>query len=340
MKILLLGFGHVGRKLAACLSSERQHLPGLRHLDATVVGIVTRRHGSVVNASGISLEGAIAHYAAQGQFDASFPGFSTVEAQTAVDSLEYDVLLELTTLSITDQGEPAASYIRGALHRKKHVVCANKGPIAFAYQELRSLAERSGCWLLFESAVLDGAPVFSLARSSLLGCNVSAVSGILNSTTTFVLSQMEQGRPMDEAVARAQHEGFAEADPSHDLDGWDAAAKICVLWNVLGNGSLTPHQVERQGLSDLRPEAPRDALARSQRLKLVARAWKEGDRDRAMVRLEEFPRDHPFATVSGTGSILKIETDCMNPILIMQESPSILDTAYGVLNDCLTISSS
>ena len=333
MKILLLGFGHVGKAFASLLASSR-------YIDAHVVGIITRRHGSVINARGISLEDAIAAFTIHQQFNPASHGWSSLGAQAAVNSLDYDVLVELTTLSIEHDGEPAASHIRGALRRKKHVICANKGPIAFAYRQLRDLAASSGSLLLFESTVMDGAPVFSLARSSLLGCKVKAISGILNSTSNFVLSQMEQGHALEEALLQAQREGFAEADPGHDLEGWDAAAKICVLWNVLAGGDLTPRDVERHGITHAHADNIQDAHSRSGRLKPVARAWRESERDHAVVSLEEVSLEDPFATVSGTGSVLRIETDCMTPILIMQEGPTIKDTAYGLLNDLLTIASS
>lgn len=332
MRILLLGFGRVGRAVASLLLSGS-------HLDACIVGIITRHHGSIVNSSGVPLDRAIATYDRRGEFDQSTPGWSALESQTAVDRLDYDVLVELTTLSIERRGEPAASHVRGALRRKKHVVLANKGPIAFAYHELRALASESRCQLLFESTVMDGAPVFSLARSSLLGCKVTAVSGVLNSTTNFVLSEMEKGRTMSEAVESAQREGFAEADPRYDLEGWDAAVKVCVVWNVLGNGRLTPHGVTRSGIEGTRPEDVAEALTRSRRLKLVARVRRHAERDHATVALEELPLDDPFAGLSGTGSALRIETDCMSPIVITQMSPTLKDTAYGVLNDLLTIAS-
>jgi homoserine dehydrogenase len=330
MKILLLGFGNVGREFATLL-------PNHKDINGRIVGIVTGSHGTVVSADGVQTAEAIAAYEEFGRFNRSHPGWSPIDAATAVESLDYDVLVELTTLSIERRGEPAASHIRGALRRKKHVVSANKGPIAYGYRELHDLAASSGCRLLFESAVMDGAPVFSLARGGLMGCTVTALSGILNSTSNFVLSQMELGLTMKDALARAQREGFAEADPRHDLNGWDAAAKICVLWNVLGGGDLTPNDVEREGMADLKPETIAKALAQSRRLKYVARVWRESGHERACVRLEEIPFEDTFATVTGTGSVVRIETDCMNPVLIMQEHPTLKDTAYGVLNDLLTI---
>jgi len=338
MRILLLGFGHVGRKLASLLSSEQHLHPGIRQLEAAVVGIVTLEHGCLYDPHGISLEEALEQYRVQGGFLATTAGSGPRSALDAVNSVDYDVLVELTTLSIEQGGEPALSYLRAALRRSKHVVCANKGPLAFAYQELRGLARATGRQLLFESTVMDGAPVFSLARSGLRGCTVKALSGILNSTTTYVLSQMERGFSLASAVEHAQQEGFAERQPLHDLEGWDAAAKICVLWNALADANITPHDVERTGITHITPAIAQEAVARSRPIRLLARAWTEAGRPRAVVGPEEIPVSDPLSVVSGTGAALRIETDCMNPILVMQEHPSVLDTAYGVLNDLLLVS--
>lgn len=338
MRILLLGFGHVGQTLATLLSRERHLYPKIRRLDTAVVGIVTLGHGSTYDPRGISLQEALEQYRTRGGFIPTTEGAVLRSALDAVESLDYDVLVELTTLSIEQRGEPALSHLRAALRRSKHVVCANKGPLAFAYRELRDLARASGCRLLFESTVMDGAPVFSLARSGLRGCAVRYLSGILNSTTTYVLSQMERGYSLASAVEQAQREGFAERDPRHDLEGWDAAAKICVLWNALADGDISPYDVERTGITHITPALARQSAERSKPLRLVARAWDEAGRTRAVVKPEEIPLNDPLSTVSGTGAALRIETDCMNPILIMQEHPGVIDTAYGVLNDLLTLS--
>ena len=342
MRALLLGFGNVGRKLAEILTVERAQHPGLHALDLNLCGIVTRSHGALVAAPGdsIDLAAALAAYSAQGYFGNEQPQYAGLDGLEAVQTLDYDVLVELTVLSIREQGEPALSHLRGALRRGRHVVTANKGPVAFAYQELAALARGQGVQLLHESTVMDGAPLFDLVRSSCKGCTLQAVSGILNSTTNFVLQAMEQGVSLAAAVATAQAEGFAEADPQHDLEGWDAAAKITVLANALMGAAQTPFAVEREGITAVTPVRIREVLARGERLKLVCRAWRDGDRVRTRVALEELPAAHPFCVLSGNGSVLRLETDLMGPILVAQEEPTLSDTAYGVLNDLLTLAES
>lgn len=335
MRALLVGFGNVGRKMAQILTVEHDRHPGLADLDLEIAGIFTRSHGALVG--DVDLREAFDLVHEHGAFPPNHPqatGMSTLEG---VRALDYDVLVELSVLSIRERGEPALSHIREALRRQRHVVTANKGPLAFAYEELGSLVQQSGVQLLHESAVMDGAPLFGLVRASLRGCTIQGVSGILNSTTNFVLNEMERGVSLADAVCTAQAEGFAEADPSHDLEGWDAAAKVTVLANALLGARQTPLDVDRQGIAGVSPAQVQKVLRAGKRLKLVCRAWRDGEAVRTRVRLEELPPEHPFSTMSGSGSVLRIETDLMGPIIVAQEEPTLSDTAYGVLNDMLNV---
>lgn len=339
MRVLLLGFGNVGRTVASLLTVERPRFPGLNSLDVQVTGLVTRTKGALANPRGINLTRAVTEIRSTGSFDRANPEFLRVTATEALANLEYDVLVELTPLSIEGKGEPATTYVKTALSRGRSVVTANKGPAAFAFRELRDCAAKNRARFLYESTVMDGAPVFSLAESSLKGCVVKGFSGILNSTTTYILTRMEDGADLEGALEQARREGFVEADAAHDLDGWDAAAKVSVLANALMNASLTPPDIVRQGISGLTPAKVKKIRAEGKILRLVGRGWREGSRVRGRVELATLPLNHPFAGVQGSGSILRIETDLMCPILITQERPTLYDTAYGVLNDLLLLSS-
>jgi len=257
LRALFVGFGHVAQKMAAMLTVERKSFPGLKDLDLETIGILTRSRGVLVNPAGIDLAWALRVLGEKG----AFPGPNQISVRQAVEELDYDVLVELSTLNIAEKGEPAVSHVRTALNRKRHVVTANKGPAAFAYRELDRLARQNGVSFLFESTVMDGAPVFNLQRYSLRGCQVTGLSGILNTATNFVISRLEQGESMASAVKTAQELGFAEADPALDIEGWDAAAKTAILANVFMGANITPLQVERQGISDLTAGVLHDLLS-------------------------------------------------------------------------------
>lgn len=335
MKLLFIGFGNVGRKVAEIFSTEREKYPKLGNFNPKIIGIFTKNHGSVINESGINLPEAVSNYN-NGNLNLGSDDTS-ITPLDAIKNLDYDVLVEISTLSIKDRGEPAVSHVKEALKRGKHVVTANKGPAAFAHKELRELAESKNRKFLFESAVMDGAPVFSMARCSMKGCRVTGFSGILNSTTNFILSQLECGRSFDDALKIAQEEGFAEADPSNDIEGWDAAAKVAVLSNELMGAGITPFDVDREGIAGVTLEKTREVKKSGKRLKLVCGANYKDGKLVPYVKLSELPWDHPFSKVDLSGSILRVETDLMNPVLIIQDDPDIYDTAYGVINDLLTI---
>jgi homoserine dehydrogenase len=334
LRAVIVGFGNVAQRLAAMLTEERGKYPGLAGLDLRVAAVFTRGHGALVDEKGIGLEKVLKQFRESGAFPAA-----TATVMQALDALDYDVLVELSTLSIAEKGEPAISHVRAALERGKHVVTANKGPAAFAYRELSGLACKKGVRFLFESAVMDGAPVFSL-RQALGGCRVTGLSGILNTTTNFVISRLEKGESMDSAIKTAQELGFAEADPSLDLEGWDAAAKIAILANVFLGADIDPLQVERQGIRSLTPEIASRVVFEGRRLKLVCRAWREGGKVRADVKPREVPMGNHFAAVNGKGAALRVETDMMGPFWIVQEEPGLNDTAAGVIQDLLTLAAS
>lgn len=335
LRAVIIGFGNVAQRLAAMLTEERHLFLGLSGLHLNPVAIFTRQRGALVDPAGLDLERALRQFRDSGKFPAA-----PMPVMQALETLDYDVLVELSTLNIAEKGEPAISHVRAALSRKRHVVTANKGPAAFAYRELDRLARQNGVSFLFESTVMDGAPVFNLQRYSLCGCRVTGLSGILNTTTNFVISRLEQGESMASAVKTAQELGFAEADPALDIEGWDAAAKTAILANVFMGANITPLQVERQGISDLTAGEAGRALKNGRCLKLICRAWEEKGAVRARVGVEEISLRHAFAAVSGKGAALRIETDMMAPFWIVQEDPGLNDTASGVLQDLLSVAAS
>lgn len=325
MRLGFLGFGHVGRALCRLLLN---HPFGGRF---SVTGISTARHGSIVSPQGLDIP-AVLDAAESGR---PFGDDEWPAGRLAAEG-PCDVILELTPLVISS-GEPATRHIRTALEAGRHVVSANKGPIAFHYRDLRDIAQARRRMLLFESTVMDGTPVFNLARTCLRGCKVLGFKGILNTTTNFLLDSMSEGRSFADALEEAQRRGFAEADPALDVEGWDAAAKTAVLLNVLMAGDTNPTAIERRGIRSVGPEKIRETAASGMRLKLVCEGWLEHNQPRGRVAPVAIPLDDPFALVKGTSSILSIETDLMGAVVITEVDPELPQTAYGVFSDLLTI---
>ena len=331
LRAVIVGFGNVGQKMAAMLTEERDKYPGLANLELKPVAIFTGRHGGLVDAQGIDLAQALKQYRGSGGFPAA-----PLTALQALETLDYDVLVEISTLDIANRGGLAMAHVRAALDRGKHVATANKGPAAFAYRELAALAEKKKVRFLFESAVMDGTPIFCLGRA-LRGVRVTGFSGIFNTTTNFVLSRLEAGESMQSAVRTAQELGFAEADASHDLEGWDSSAKTAILANFFLDAGIDPLRVDRCGITGVTPDAIARAKAAGRKIKLICRAWREDGQVRAEVQPREIAGDHYFAMINGRAAALRLEFDMLGPLWILEENPDLLDTAAGVLQDLLAI---
>jgi len=247
-------------------------------------------------------------------------------------SAHADVLFEATSLNVRD-GQPAIENIRAALEHGAHAITANKGPIVHAYEELRSLAVVKGKKLFFESTVMDGVPIFSMFREGLPLIHLNAFRGILNSTTNVILTGMENGLSFEDSLKQAQALGIAETDPTNDVDGWDAAVKTTALVRVLMGGSLKVEEVRRQGIGELTQDMVRAARESGKAYKLVCRAWRENGKVIASVEPEQVGLDDPLSGVSGTSSILQLETDIFPKLTITEMNPGLEATAYGMLAD-------
>jgi homoserine dehydrogenase len=334
--LLLVGFGHVARRFVQLLDESREGL-GALGIEPAIVGIVTRRHGSMYDRAGLDAVGA-ARMVAKGDAigPASQPSALEWVAQLRSQRVETRVLVETTTLDIRS-GEPAISHVRAGFAAGAHVITANKGPAAFAYRALAREAERAGVSFLFEGAVMDGIPVFNLVRDALPASTIRAFRGVVNTTTNFILAALEHGQPFEEALARMQAAGVAEADPSLDLEGWDAAAKTAALANVFLDAGITPHQVRREGVDPAAGPRARAALTRGQRLKLVASASRSGNTVDAAVELRELDASDPLAILDGEANALEIDTWPAGRIVITQRDNGLEKTAYALLADLITV---
>ncbi len=246
---------------------------------------------------------------------------------------EPDALFEASSLN-AETGEPAISYIRAALEAGAHAISANKGPVVYAHKELTELAKSQARRFYYESAVMDGAPVFSLFREALPALDLRGFRGVLSSTTNVILECMESGTSFDDAVREAQRLGVAETDPGNDIDGIDAAVKVVGLVNVLMGGNLSIADVKRTGIRDISAERLHNARKTGETWKLIGRAMRESDgRITASVAPERIGPDDPLYSVRGTSLAVGFETDVFRELFISERDPGPEATAYGMLSD-------
>src|SRR5947209_8189287 len=272
LRLLLMGYGHVAQALLPLLASRSEWLRNELDTRPVISGIGTRGKGYYIHPEGIDVDLLANEKDPLDWF--SSVGSRRENAEAFIQSGKAagaSILIELTTLNPHD-GQPALMHIRSALQAGLDVITANKGPVAYAQSELLSLAERYNVQFRFESTVTDGLPLINLAQFTLPAVGMRSFRALLNTTSSLVLSMIEQGHTLDEAITRAQQLGIAEADPWYDLDGWDAAMKTTILANTLLKGELTPQMVEREGMGDLTTDDIRAASSAGTPIRLVSQA--------------------------------------------------------------------
>ena len=338
--LALVGFGHVGRRFARLIEERRDWLSLDYDLDCRVVGIATRHHGSVFRASGVdAVASAVSVEGGHPLNESGAPlaGDSVAVIRRLAESdAPLKVLVETTTLDI-NAGQPAIDYVRAGLQAGCHVVTANKGPAAFAYEELSALAHDRDVSFLFEGAVMDGVPIFNLVRETLPAVEIAGFRGVVNSTTNHILSALEDGESYDAALQRMQEMGIAEADASLDVDGWDAAAKTAALANVFMRARMTPQAVDREGIGPATGRLAMAAKARGARVRLVASARRTSQGVMTSVRPVELPETDLLAGLRGMANALVLQTDLLGEIAVCQLGGSLTQTAYALLSDLVTI---
>jgi homoserine dehydrogenase len=354
VKLCLLGFGSVARALCELLAAREQALADRYGLRVLISAVGTRR-GSLLDPAGVTPAEALAAIG-----DGPAPPQAPRPAPELLAASEADVLVELTVMGdLSGVAAGAASYrpaatdhVLEAFRLGMDVVTANKGPIAWSWPEVSAAAEACGRRIRFESTVMDGLPVFSLLEYTLPDCTVLGFEAVFNGTTNFIIDAMGgAGRTFDDALAQTQAEGYAEADPSNDVDGWDAASKAAALANVAMHAGITPADVERESLRDVPLERIVAARRAGRRLRLVCSAWREGEAGeaspagpdaphgsgpvRARLRAEELDIEHPLAAVSGESLGALLHTDLMADVLVSERHALVPQTAYGVYADLL-----
>jgi homoserine dehydrogenase len=234
--------------------------------------------------------------------------------------------------------DPATALIESALRAGKTVVTANKAVIAAAGPRLSALASEHDARLYFEASVGAGLPIIALLRASLLGDRISALDCVINGTTNVILTQMRgTGVSFESALADAQRRGFAEADPSLDIDGWDAVHKLVILARLALAASVTPDAVDRVGIRDV---AGADVAALAQlgyRVRLLAHAERgPGDAVHLRVRPTAVGPGHPLHTVDDADNAVVISSDLAGTVLLRGLGAGGASTASAVVSDVVT----
>lgn len=336
MRLIFVGFGTVGQGLAELLIEKKENLRKEYGMEFKVIGISDKLKGSVFSPEGIELEIAL-EKVKEGQLLSSLSGSKyEADALTMIQEADAEVMLEATYTDIKT-AEPATSHIRKALEKGMHVVTTNKGPLALYYKELAELAQERGVKFLFEGTVMSGTPLINLLRETLAGSLIKEIKGILNGTTNYILTRMEEGLSYEEALKKAQELGYAEAVPDADVLGWDALAKVTILAKIFFGADRKPFDYPCEGITRISPEAIAKARREGRCFKLIGRVSKEAKEVKASVAPEEIELSHPLAAVRGAANAVTISTDTLGDMTIIGPGAGRRETGYSMLIDLISI---
>ena len=327
----MVGFGVVGKGITTILAHRYAEKVKDYRFNPKIVAIADI-DGAVIDSRGLSLEKLEA--LKQTRPISSDPEFGHPEmsALDVIESVEAEVVVEVTPVNIKD-AEPALSHITKAFKTGKHVVTTNKGPLALAMPALTELADYNNVYLQFSGTVGGGTPMLEFAKRCLAGDKILAIKGILNGTTNYILTEMSQNRvTFQEALANAQKLGYAEREPSMDIDGFDTACKVVILANWILNKKITLKDVYRIGIRDVSLQALNEASKRGNVIKLIGSIDSNG----ASVMPTEISKNSALC-VSGVLNAVTFFTEFAGEQTLVGRGAGGMETASAVLRDLLDI---
>ena len=332
MRIILTGFGAVGQNLAKILRDENERFVHSYGFKPSIVAVSDSR-GYCIDENGLDLitllktkegHGTVARYPGKGEKDAG--------TKSIINEVDAEVLVEATPTNFHD-GEPGLSNIKTALASGKHVVTTNKGPLALAMPALLELAQHKDLRFRFSGTVGAGTPFLDFANKCLASDSITGVRGILNGTTNYILTRMEEGSvTLKKALSEAKTRGYAEADPTNDLEGLDTAAKVVIIANWVLKRHVSLKDLEITGVNKISPEWLRKARKNHKKVKLIGSL----DQSIASVKLEEVSLTDPVC-VPGIMNALSYSTMHTGQVTLIGPGAGGAQTASAVIRDLVDI---
>ena len=330
MRIILTGFGTVGGAFVKILCEKETELLKFYGLRPSVIAVINSK-GAIINPSGLNLEELkktkeSSNLNTLSNFKVGVSGVEVIE------NLDAEVVVDTTPTNIIN-GQPGLSHIMTALKKKQHVITTSKGPLALALPALMELAAYNKVFLRFSGTVGGGTPILDLGKKCLVGDKILSVRGILNGTTNYILTQMDESAvTMDDALQDAQMKGYAEKDPSYDIEGIDSACKLVIISNWLLSKNVTIKDIKIEGITKITPEDVKEAKDKNHTIKLIASA----DEKDLTVKPTLIPRNHPLF-VGGVLNAVTFKTEYAGEVTITGRGAGGIETEGAILRDLIDI---
>ncbi len=338
VRCVLVGLGNLGRRFCEIVTQKDALLRERYGLALRLVAAADSR-GAAARPQGLAWD-EVARLKREGGSIADYPdvGRAGWRAQDLVAEVEADVLLEVAPVNLAQGGQPGLDCVRTALKRGMHVVTANKAPIVLAYPELKALARAQGKQLRFDGTVAGGLPALYIGERDLRGATIFRIEAVPNLVTGYIMDLLTAGETWEAALAQARAEGVLEADASWDLDGWDAAAKLVILTNVVLGYPARLEDVQRSGIQAVDREALQAARQRGYRYRLLAQAERnDAGHYTLTVTPVPLPIEHPLGHLGRKQMGVVYYTDIYGTVTAIIEEPDPVPSAATLLRDLLAI---
>ena len=326
MRIFICGFGTVGQGFAEVLASRKEFLEKRYGEGVSIVGAMDSRTFAY-DPDGLDPLSLVSRKKESGRVGSN----SYSDPKKVLSECEYDLIVEVSPTDVKTGGAGLGNIIC-ALERGKDVITVNKGPLALKYAELTGLAKKNGCYLRYEGSVGGAMPIINLCTEGLVGERITSIRGIFNGTCNYILSKMDKGQPFDQALKEAQQLGYAETDPTNDIEGYDAACKVVILANSVFGRDVKFDDVRITGITSITEEAVAMAAARNMVIRLIG----EVTESKLEVGPRLIPKGHPLS-ISGTLNTAPIITDLAGPVTVSGRGAGRTETASAILSDLIAI---
>ena len=338
MDIGLIGFGGVGQAFVKLLVEKKKYIFEKYNLDLKVKYIL-KSDGGIYESNGIDLEELAEFINKKKSIKEHILWKENLKFEEMIQNNDVDTLVELTSTNI-ETGEPGLTHIKRALESGINVVTGNKGPIILKYKELKEIADKNSVKLKVGCTTGGALPSINGGLYDVAGSEIQAIEGILNGTTNYILSKMSMEEvSYEEALAQAQKDGIAEANPSLDVLGYDTACKIVILANVLMDANIKLEDIEVKGITEVKLDTIKESKKENEKLKLIGRVYIEDNMVKAYVRPIKIKEDHPlyFVDYKNKGAFFK--TDSLGDISIIGGASGTRNAAASILRDLVLVKS-
>ncbi|QCR34470.1 homoserine dehydrogenase [Lysinibacillus sp. SGAir0095] len=334
-KLALIGFGNVGQGLATIIADKSAQLEAFG-MKVQIAAVSDPIKGSIYNPNGLDAELLLKTVQSGITLDTLTAPYTGWSAKRTIEEADVDTVVELAYTDLKT-GEPALTHMETALRRGLNVITTNKGPIALHYDRLMKLAKENNAHLRVEGTVMSGTPPLLFGLEHLVAAGITKIEGILNGTTNYIITRMMEGKSYSEALRETQELGYAEADPAGDVEGYDAAAKVVILANLLMKQSLKMEDVDREGITKLTPEDIANAKEDNECVKLIGRIESSSEGCKAEVRPLRIPLSHPLSSIQGATNAITYTTDILGEVTLIGTGAGRMETGYAIIADLIAI---